>query len=317
MDIIDGLRAIDEAVVFLELKAGERLGHALALGVNAASYYNMKRNKIIMTKQDYLDNIVWMLNKTQVLGIIIDSVFRQHLEYEAERLIFALYGNGFSISDYYNSWRLRGDDPELYRCGFFDKEEYIRKKSYIFNPIVRQYNTQRIMHPYHMSSLEQFRNNPKAAKLYSMYHFCHKSKVTGELTEEIKINHQYIEIVNSLQEEMMREISKYGLGIETNPSSNVLIGPFDRYEHHPIFRFYPVVPLPNQTVQYVSVNTDDQGVFDTSLAMEYSLLACAMDSAKQQKNNMLYNEDCIYSYLERLRKNGFSQAFPSEYPISF
>lgn len=311
MDIIDGLRAIDEAIVFLELESGERLGHAMALGVNAHDYYRLKHNRIVLTKQDYLDNIVWALNKTQALGIKLDSILKQNLENESERLIFEVYGAGFTMSDYFNSWHLRGDDPELYRFGEFNQENYNHKKAYIFNSVVRQYNTQRIMHPYRMNMLERFRNNSKAVELYSRYHFDHQVKSKGEKTEEIKIVDSYMEMVDSLQEKMMKEISQLKLGIETNPSSNVLIGPFDRYENHPIFRFYPVVPSTNQIVQYVSVNTDDQGVFDTSLAMEYSLLACAMHSMKSKDNNMIYNDDCIYDYLKRLRENGFSQTFPS------
>ena len=34
LDILDGLRAIDEAILFLNLRCGDRLGHALALGVD-------------------------------------------------------------------------------------------------------------------------------------------------------------------------------------------------------------------------------------------------------------------------------------------
>lgn len=71
------------------------------------------------------------------------------------------------------------------------------------------------------------------------------------------------------------------------------------------------MPTSSQQVQFVSVNTDDQGVFDTSLAMEYSLLACTLRSLKDSQNIQIYNDDCIYNYLERIRENGFSQIFPA------
>lgn len=310
MDIVDGLRAVDEAIIFLELESGERLGHALALGVNPCDYYLLKHYRIILNKQDYLDNVVWALNKTQKLGISIDSNLKQELEDTANRLIFEIYGSGYTLIDYYNSWRLRGDDPDLYVSGKFDKESYDSKIMYRLNNIWTQYNKHRIMRHYHFDKMQNIRQNDKAAELYSMYHFNYKVREKGEKTEEIKIDEKYIEMVNLLQKKMMQEIARHRLCIETNPSSNVLIGPFDRYEKHPIFRFYPVKSSADEIVQLVSVNTDDQGVFDTSLTMEYSLLACSMRNAKDDNHNMLYNDDAVFDYLERLRQNGFSMTFP-------
>lgn len=39
LDIADGLRAIDEAVLFCGLRRGSRIGHALALGIDPYKYY--------------------------------------------------------------------------------------------------------------------------------------------------------------------------------------------------------------------------------------------------------------------------------------
>ncbi len=310
MDIVDGLRAIDEAITFLELEAGERLGHAMALGVDPRSYYSLKHNRIILCKQDHLDNLVWILNKSQKYGINIDSNFKQESRDTAERLLFEIYGPGYTLMDYYNSWQLRGDDPELYRFGIFDEDGYSSKLLYKLNNIGVQYNKHRIMRHYRMDSMRNIRENRQAAKLYSIYHFDHSIREKGRKTVEIKVSEKYIETVYALQNKMMQEIAQLRLCIETNPSSNVLIGPFDRYEKHPIFRFYPVHSSSDEIVQMVSVNTDDQGVFDTSLAMEYSLLACAMRKMKDENYNIKYNEDVIFDYLERLRRNGFSMIFP-------
>ena len=66
----------------------------------------------------------------------------------------------------------------------------------------------------------------------------------------------------------MAVIVKKKIAIETNPSSNVKIGPIDGYIDHPIFRF-----MANGI--NVSINTDDKGIFATSLSNEYSLIANA------------------------------------------
>lgn len=280
------------------------------MGVYAKEYYKLKRSKVVLRKQDYLDNIIWALNKARETGIYIDSILKQQLERKAQQLIYDIYDNDYSLMDYYFSWRLRGDDPEFYRYGKYNEKAYKKAVNYTIVGVLHQYNTQLIMRHY-SSDLNSIRNNSKAARIYSMYHFNNNVKEKGKETEEVKISEQYIDMVTALQEKMMIEISHKHIGIETNPSSNVLIGPFDRYDQHPIFRFYPVVPTSSQQAQFVSVNTDDQGVFDTSLAMEYSLLACTLRSLKDSQNIQIYNDDCIYNYLERIRENGFSQIFPA------
>ncbi|MDE6982444.1 MAG: hypothetical protein K2P60_13750, partial [Lachnospiraceae bacterium] len=55
LDIVDGLRAIDEAMIFLQMGKGERLGHAMALGVDPEEYYEFKKWNTYMAKQDWLD----------------------------------------------------------------------------------------------------------------------------------------------------------------------------------------------------------------------------------------------------------------------
>ena len=65
LDIADGLRAIDEAIRFLLLGRGDRIGHALALGIDPELHYTFKRNRIILPKQDLLDNLVWLYFRAQ------------------------------------------------------------------------------------------------------------------------------------------------------------------------------------------------------------------------------------------------------------
>ena len=69
LDLADGLRAIDEAILFLCLGSGDRLGHALALGIDADEWYASKNYRIVLPKQDYLDNLVWVYHKLSEFNI--------------------------------------------------------------------------------------------------------------------------------------------------------------------------------------------------------------------------------------------------------
>ena len=73
LDIIDGLRAIDEAIIFCGLERGCRIGHALALGINPQDYYEYKNQKIILTKQVLLDDLAWMICRPYELGCEFDN----------------------------------------------------------------------------------------------------------------------------------------------------------------------------------------------------------------------------------------------------
>lgn len=310
LDILDGLRAIDEALLFLEMKPGERLGHALALGVDAHEYYALKNSWIVLPKQDYLDNIVWVLNKAKVLNLNLSSAFKQRLTDKATTLIYEIFGSNYQLCDYYSSWLLRGDDPELYRFGLYESKEYERGSTFPANNTITQYNRHRIREFYHPQKLSVIRENKSAAKLYSMYHYDYDVRSRGEECEEINISEDYIKLVEDIQKGMQREIAERQIGIECNPSSNVLIGSFNLYKDHPIFKFYPVIQTGQEIVQFVTINTDDQGVFDTSLEEEFALLECSMRKMRNQNHEPSYNDEQIYQYLEQIRKNGFSQAFP-------
>lgn len=310
MDIIDGLRAIDEAVLFLEMKPGERLGHAIAMGTDVHRYYLLKNKQLVLKKQDILDNIVWAVNKAKAFNINLSSAFKQKMYDKAAGLIYEIYGHEFDICDYFRSWRLRGDDPELYRFGAYDEEKY---NSLLFmgtNNITAQYNKRMIADHYHPDALEHIRKNSEAAKLYSMYHFDYSVREKGEEYEKFFVTDGYIETAQALQSHMKNEIASKRISIECNPSSNVLIGPFELYDQHHIFTFQPVVRRDGEVCQFVSVNTDDQGVFDTSLEEEYALLECALGKQKKPDNSPVYSDIEIYDYLERLRRNGFAQIFP-------
>jgi adenosine deaminase len=59
----------------------------------------------------------------------------------------------------------------------------------------------------------------------------------------------------------------------------------------------------------VSINTDDQGVFNTSLENEYSLLARSLENMKDENGDRKYNDKMIYQWLDNIRQMGLMQSF--------
>lgn len=70
-----------------------------------------------------MDDLAWILVKAKETGCNIESQLKTELEQRFYYLYQNVYGEAFSdkmdvtYRDYYQSWKLRGDNPELYRLG--------------------------------------------------------------------------------------------------------------------------------------------------------------------------------------------------------
>jgi adenosine deaminase len=315
-DIVDGLRAIDECIKFGNFKQGDRIGHALALGIDVKEYYLFKQNKLMIPKQIVIDNIVWLLAKIRKYGIAIHRNEINRLEKLFENLYFELYTSNYdaghplkeksiSHTTYFDAWKLRGDDPYLY---FDELDLDVYKKINL-----TYWERCRINDEY--PKVNNIRQNIDAKRIIQAYHFNPKIKKTGKLIKQFEISYSYMELVNSVQELMMHDIKNCNVAIETNPTSNYLIGTFKRYAKHPITKFFNLGLESNSDVIKncpqisVSINTDDQGIFSTSLENEYALMAIALEKEKNEDGSPKYNSSMIYEYLERIRLMGLGQSF--------
>lgn len=202
-------------------------------------------------------------------------------------------------------WQLRGDAPELYSYTGF------RAPSRVYADPCERFCLQE------REGLSVYRSQRPIARLYYSYHYDDAIKKKGAQVVSTQVEGWYEAIVKELQLRLQRELSGKGIGIECNPSSNYLIGTFGRYEDHPIFRFNRAYLDADNGIGdgapqlSVSINTDDQGVFDTSLENEYALLADALRQCDASGKRM-YTEDQIYLYLDHVRELGNLQAFQKQ-----
>ena len=207
------------------------------------------------------------------------------------------------INEYYDAWKLRGDNPELYQKGYFKMrgELYDSWDNYAIN---KEFPLD-----------YKIRYKPEVAMLYYAYHYNSGVKKVGDEMIEVRIHPSYIKAVQKIQHKMQEEICMLGLGIETNPSSNYLIGTFRRYDKHPIIGWYNYgltldqEALKNCPQLHVSINTDDQGVFSTYIENEYAYLALALEKSKNEQRQPCYNRTMILQWLDNIRKMGLSQSF--------
>lgn len=309
LDLIDGLRAIDETIQFLEWERGDRLGHALALGISPEEYYSLKENRVLLPKQDLLDNLVWFLYRCFEFDLEIPSKLERSLRKTAENLFSEQYGalldkKGSMLDFYFQSWKLRGDHPDI----FLEEQE---------EPFWLSSSQNQYRHYKKRKGLEDLRGNPIVVSLCRGYHFNQDVRDWGEETETWVFPDELPSIVRKLQDKIQYDIARKGFSLECNPTSNVLIGTFDQYTQHPLFRFnnYGISHWnPQETSHHlsVSINTDDLGVFSSSLENEYALIAYTLELEKQDVS--LTSEE-VYQYVDYLRRLGNAQSFLKKAPL--
>lgn len=306
-DVVDGLRAIDEAISFLNMCNGMRMGHATVLGIDIEDWYTKKYQDVWISKQDYLDNVVWLYHKLMEFDIRGCESLKGWLRAEYEQYFQEVFDESvtnssglYTINTYYLSWRLRGDEPSIYLTG-----EYVRP-----NPFQAYY--------YLNEKVQDglfIRNKSNVTRLVYAYHYSASVRKKGAESICKHVSETYIAGVIKVQKAMQKYVADCGIGVETNPSSNYKISTMDKYEMHPILKFYNMGLTWNENELndcpqiHASVNTDDKGVFDTALENEFALLGSAVEHMKDAEGKAVYRKQQVYDWLDRIRENGNQQSF--------
>lgn len=306
LDIVDGLRAVRESILFLNLENRDRLGHALVLGTDVEKYYRKRGYYISMSKQTLLDNIVWLYFEGSCcdgfnrIAVKLKALYSKYFDdiYGKCKIMDGDHVLTPNIEDYYNAWLLRGDNPECYKNP--QKEYENRLTSYWGIYALNE-----------SEAVSKARKNIKARFLYYFYHYDEYVYKEGCKCDQIKLDEDYIYVIRQLQAKLLDEVEMKHISIETNPTSNYRIGDFERYDEHPILYFFNY-GLEHEDIAphsiTVSINTDDKGVFSTSLEREFSVMAAALEkkSLVEKDGN---SPRRIYDWLDRIREMGFEMRF--------
>ena len=322
LDIADGLRAVEEAMLFLNLGNGDRLGHALVLGTDVRTYYEKRYFTVCASKQVILDNLAWLHHKcirltgyTQLCGWL-EMMFLKYFSevygnnQESDESIIDTFFKGEKnknlsddINDYYLSWLLRGDSPII---GTELSSDNLNQLTTTIDRLWAYAGMN------HQVCAEVALKNERARELFDAYH-SYKNAKKGYLGDTLTIPPMYrgewIELLEKIQQQLLGKVEKRHIAIECNPSSNFKIGEIDRYDEHPILKFFNYgldTPYPRHDIA-VSINTDDQGVFSTSLEREYSLMALAVERSRNKDYEN--SPRAIWEWLDRVREISMEQRF--------
>lgn len=273
-DLCDGLRSIDDSIRFLNLDEGSRLGHAIALGIDPKTYYERRCFQTVMTQQRLLDTLAWIYWKAHRKEIIISNEYAKELLSKIQQLYHKIgYRIPFDLDVYMKSMVLRSDNLDT------TEKFSLWRKAALCQDI----------------QCRKARTNESAIALCHEFLTDKKIWDKGNEIEIFTYRDEIVKIVSDLQIVLLSLILDKHIVVETNPSSNVVIGPIDGYDSHTVHKFI-------KDGIRATINTDDKGIFSTSLPNEYSLFACSA------KNNNADESDIIKK-LEILREEAIKSRF--------
>ena len=153
------------------------------------------------------------------------------------------------------------------------------------------------------------RKDAEARMLYSLYHFNRNVKDSGEKVEEYHVSDAFVKTIELLREKKLQDAERRQLAIECNPTSNYKIGELTDFAEHPITRFYNdgIYTGDERHSMSVSINTDDAGVFVTSIEREYAVMAKALEDRYVNTGGLSPKQ--IYDWLDDVRRFGQQQRF--------
>ncbi|WP_028904474.1 hypothetical protein [Prevotella sp. P6B4] len=299
MDIVDGLRAVDESIRFLQLEKGDRIGHGLVLGVDVEKYYQLRNYTVALSLQMQMDNAAWLWKRLTQMGLY--DKCRAELEHRfgiCFRRVYPEYGGTPNIDLFYSSMLLRGDNPSCYDSYGKVNNRYNHVTGWGNKALVRS------------KVCDEARKQREACRLYYLYHYSKDWRLNSKVYDTWEVDDEMCHAICQVQQKLLQEVENLGIAIECNPTSNFKIGEIDRYDHHPITKFNTIdrqSQYPRHDIS-VSINTDDKGVFSTSIEREYALVAHALIRKYRYKSGEIKDSD-VYDWLDKIRLYSIEQRF--------
>ena len=254
--LMAGLRAITEAVVFLDFDAGCRIGHGTASGLDPKAWWDAVGGYVVMPVEDRLDDLV--LARDLLLQADVHAECLPLLGAEINKLSMRIWNDpGITPEVLADAWKLRSLDPLVQNVpeDYFDPSR--RREALLF--------------------AEARAHSPAAHAHFLRRHG--QGATSKELQrgrEDIRITRENDvlkpKVLRVLQKAVLLLLNKRGIAIETLPSSNVRISIHKAYEDHHVRQWLGLDRKSVGKSVSVVVGSDDPGIFATGLRLEYAHL---------------------------------------------
>ena len=297
--LLGGLRSIYEAVTFLGLSYGDRIGHATATGISPKQWIENVGEVIYMHKGEYLDDLIFAYSlitkhrNTKLKHTTSCLVTKIH------ELYYSIYKHSYSTEIICKAWELRGLCPFhvftqskdcAYHTTLFNNEEWLEVVNRLNIDTEENYG------------IKQTHIKNEIITILELYHDPFLREKYNEIIE-VNATEFFSELeLKELQLMILRFLNEKQIIIETLPTSNVRIG------HHHTFNTYHLwnwIKWENEgnPIPPIVVGTDDPGIFGTNIYNEYSNIYCNLVYTHNLSRNQAMN------IIEKLNNNALIYKF--------
>lgn len=269
--LLSGLRMMVEAVEFLDMEQGDRIGHGTAAGIEPSLWMNRIGKSVKMKKGEWLDDLIVayhliVSNENKYTDLI---QLLPKLHNQIEDLHKEIYGSFNSIKEMTDAWAFRKYDGDILR-------DYTHVDKFDFEEME---NVKKL-----------FKDNTAAMRLFRKYHFDTKVKTEYNKLCDVDIENGFFTAENlyQLQKLVLNKIAMKGVALEVLLTSNTAISFYrESTEHHLEKWLGDDIDEEGMLTPPIVVGSDDPGIFMTNIYIEYARIAT-------------YLEQKGYGYTERM-----------------
>jgi hypothetical protein len=233
--LLTGMRLMDEALEGLHLRPGDRLGHGLALGLDAARWAN-RTGRVVMPKEVRLLDLVWEWSWRSRHGGMLARSRQLLIEREVAELTEHIFGSKRPPLEIEDLVRSLHDENELRGVGFPNGPTWQRRSGLLF----------------------RYLTDPGVFERGCDLVWVDPRKEVESLEE--------------LQKALSNKVVEKELVVEVNPSSNLLIGQLADIRQHPLWRLRPQGVGGETSSIALTIGSDDPITFATNLRQEFQTL---------------------------------------------
>lgn len=288
--VLCGMRAVYEAMRFLEMGSGDRIGHATAIGIDPEICCGETFTDILCQQGVWLDSLIWLT--WMLYHHLMLAEQRQMIatfQPAIEKLYRDIYGSRCpELSVLWAAWKLRTLDPQM-----LDNARDVV-------PISNDTRSERQL-------WERLKKTigtsvyPEAEKAFRRYH---AREYRAAYDKSIRLpRHQQpsAELLRAVQDAVVQDLRDKRIAVEALPTSNVRISHYRWTKHHHLLRWLD--PTNDRPAPFVLLGTDDPGIFATTIRNEMGLVL--------RRLNRMYpgRSEVPYEIVNHLIRNGRSYAF--------
>lgn len=243
--ILSGLRTMYEAVDYLRMQRGDRIGHGTACGVSPDVWRDNIGERLLIRQGEYLDDLIFSFH---LISSGQDEELKKLLPrigMKIDNMSFDVYHSYLPVLAHIKAWLLRGDDPE---------------------------------------AITQKENPDETEKLFLKYHQKETDVEYNRIIEVSTYDIFDSEALVRMQQLLLKELHDREIVIETLPTSNVVIGNHHDFSTYHLLNWL-TWKKEGKPIPPIVLGTDDVGIFATNIYNEYCNLYCQLLYKKQWNSN--------------------------------